>query len=54
MTYSTIQTALGNQDGLGVWFTPLFMIMMFGTTMFFLYKSMREKPRPTNEADNGL
>ena len=54
ITYSTIQTALGNQDGLGVWFTPLFMIMMFGTTMFFLYKSMREKPRPTNEADNGL
>ena len=54
ITYSTIQTTLGNQDGLGVWFTPLLMIMMFGTTMFFLYKSMREKPRPTNESDNGL
>ncbi len=39
ITYSTIQTALGNQNGLGAWFTPVFMLLIFGVTGYFLFKS---------------
>ncbi len=40
ITYATIQTALGNQEGLGSSFTPLFMIAIFGTSGYFLFKSI--------------
>lgn len=43
ITYSTIQTALGNQNGLGVWFLPVFMISLFGITAYFFYKSWIRK-----------
>ncbi len=43
ITYSTIQTALENQNGLGTWFLPVFMILIFGITGYFFYKSMIKK-----------
>lgn len=43
ITYSTIQTALGKQSGLGNWFTPILMMFIFGITGYFLYQSMRKK-----------
>lgn len=48
ITYSTIQTALGNQNGLGAWFNLVFMILMFGITGYFLYKSMSKKSQTAN------
>lgn len=48
ITYSTIQTALGNQSGLGSWFVPIFMALIFGTTGYFLYKSMSKKSQPAH------
>lgn len=43
ITYSTIQTAVGNQNGLGVWFIPVFLILIFGLTAYFIYKSRIKK-----------
>ena len=48
ITYSTIQTSLGNQDGLGTWFTPVFVILIFGVTGYFLYQSMSKKSQTAN------
>ena len=48
ITYSTIQIALGSQNGLGVWFTLVFIILIFGTTGYFLYKSMSKKSQTAN------
>ena len=48
ITYSTIETALGNQNGLGTWFTPVFIILMFGLTGYFLYQSMSKKSQTAN------
>lgn len=39
ITYSTIQTALGNQNGLGNWFLLIFLILTLGTTGYFFLKS---------------
>lgn len=36
--HTTIQTAMGKQAGLGSWFTPAIIILLMGTTGFFLYK----------------
>lgn len=41
LTHSTIQTALGYQNGLGDWFTPVFMMTIFGIIGYYLYKSLR-------------
>ena len=43
ITYATIQTALGKQSGLGSYFTPIFVVLIFGTIGIYLYKSIREK-----------
>ena len=43
ITWSIIQTALGNQDGLGTRFTPVFIIIIFGVTGYFLYQSMNKE-----------
>lgn len=43
ITYSTIRTALGKQNGLGDYFLPTFLALMFGTIGYFLYKLTREK-----------
>ena len=42
ITYATIQTALGKQSGLGSYFTPIFMVLIFGTIGIYLYKSIKE------------
>lgn len=47
ITYSTIQTALGNQNGLGILFTPIFLILIFGITGYFSYKLMKKGKLPT-------
>ncbi len=39
--YSSIQTALGNQLGLGGYFAPVLLIVMFTTMGYFLYKSIK-------------
>lgn len=43
ITHSTIQTALGNQNGLGTLFTPVFMVLIFGTVGYFLFKSVKKE-----------
>ena len=44
ITYSTIQTSLGQQSGLGTWFTPIFMTLLFGAVGYYLFKSTSKKP----------
>ena len=48
ITYSTIQTALGNQAGLGTWITPVFVRLIWGFTIYFLYKTMSQKSQTAN------
>ena len=43
ITYATIQTVLGKQSGLGSYFTPIFVVLIFGTIGIYLYKSIKEK-----------
>ena len=43
ITYSTIQAAFGNQMGLGMWFLPIFLLSIFGTTGVYLYSAFRKK-----------
>ncbi len=43
ITYSIIQTALGNQNGLGALFTPIFLVLMFGIMGFFTFKSLKKR-----------
>ncbi len=39
---STIQSALGNRDGLGFWFLPLFLVLIFGTLGYYIYQMMKK------------
>ncbi len=41
ITVMTIQTALGHAGGLGGWFLPLFLILVFVPVIFFLVRSYR-------------
>ena len=50
ITYSTIQTALGNKSGLGTLFMLIFTIVILGTIGYFLYKSMSKKSQTANNA----
>ncbi len=43
MTYSTILTALGKQNGLGPYFLPIFLALIFGATGYYLYRSIKLK-----------
>lgn len=43
MNYAIIQTALGQQQGLGVGFTPVILILIFGTLGYFLYRFAQVK-----------
>ncbi len=43
MTYSIIQTALGNQNGLGFWFTLIFFALIFGVVGYYMYKLVKKK-----------
>jgi len=42
MTFATIQTALGNQNGLGGMFIIIFLILIFGFTGYFSYKMNKQ------------
>ncbi len=39
IVFATIQTALGNADGLGVWFLPVFMVTLAGMPVIFLIRN---------------
>jgi len=41
INYMTIQTALGNQNGLGNSFLPLLSISLFGVMVYFVYKALK-------------
>lgn len=43
ITYATIQTAMGNQSGLGDYSMFFFLILIFGTTGLYFYKSFTNK-----------
>ncbi|WP_373074655.1 DUF1648 domain-containing protein [Zeaxanthinibacter enoshimensis] len=37
----TVLVANGEADGLGVWFIPLFIFLLLGTTFYFLFKGYK-------------
>ncbi len=44
ITYATIQTALGKQNGLGKYFSILFVIMIFGSIGYSILITRKKKP----------
>jgi uncharacterized membrane protein len=47
IVFRTIQNINGNADGLGIWFLPLMMAMIFVPMIYFFIKTIRNKE--TNE-----
>jgi uncharacterized membrane protein len=43
IAYGTVRAALGMQDGLSRVFTPVFLILIMGTVVFFTMKSIQRK-----------
>ncbi len=43
ITYSTIQTALGKQSGLGNYLIMIFVVLIFGTIVYFMTSMIRDK-----------
>jgi uncharacterized membrane protein len=43
ITYVTIETAKGNLYGLGLWFLPVFLLIIFGTMAFYVTRGYRLK-----------
>lgn len=41
LTYATIQNAMGELQGLGVWFTPVALVLVFGTIALFMYRGFK-------------
>jgi len=41
--YGTIQTALNEQDGLGTFFLPIFLLTIFGTIGIYMYQALKRK-----------
>lgn len=41
LTYATIQTGLGEMEGLGKWFTPTMLVSILGTVGYFIYRTFR-------------
>ena len=41
LTYATIQTGLGKMHGLGIWFAPVFLVVILGAVGFFVYRAFR-------------
>ncbi len=41
--YVIIQTALGDTSGLGAWFLPVFLLVVFAPIVWFMVKSFRSK-----------
>lgn len=42
IAWSTIQIAFGKQEGTGMWFLIVFLGLLFGTIIYFLYKSRNQ------------
>lgn len=43
ISYGTIRTALGKQAGMGDFFLPVFLVLLFGTLGYFTLKSFQHK-----------
>jgi uncharacterized membrane protein len=43
ITFQTIQTAIGKTNGLGTWFLPLVLGLIFIPLIFFIFKSLKIK-----------
>ncbi len=43
ITYSTIQTALGRQSGIGKYIIMTFVVLIFGTIVYFMIRMMMDK-----------
>ena len=43
ISFMTIQNAHGKAEGLGSWFTPLFLVLVFLPLLFFIVKSVKMK-----------
>lgn len=41
ITYQTIQIAKGAVEGLGAAFLPIFLVVIFGSTFFFMYQMLK-------------
>lgn len=41
LTWKNIQIAIGNHDSLGVWFMPIFLLLIFGSTGYFFVRTFR-------------
>lgn len=38
ITWSTIQVGMGNTEGMGLWFLPVFLVILFGTIAYYIRK----------------
>lgn len=43
IVYASIRNAMGHNNGLGAYFLPIFLIMIFGTSTFFIIKIFKSK-----------
>ncbi|WP_029268201.1 DUF1648 domain-containing protein [Virgibacillus alimentarius] len=43
INWKDIQVAKGQAESLGIWFLPIFLIIIFGTLIFFVLRSLRLK-----------
>jgi len=43
VTFNTVQTAKGEADGLGVWFTPITMGLIFIPLIYYIVRSVKNK-----------
>lgn len=43
LNYQTVQVALGKAESLGILFLPIFLVMLFGTMIFFIGRSIKHK-----------
>ena len=41
LTWKNVQVAIGEHDSLGVWFLPVFLLIIFGSMAYFIVKSLR-------------
>lgn len=39
--WKSVQVAIGEHDSLGVWFLPVFLLIIFGSLGYFIVKSLR-------------
>jgi len=43
IAFMTLQSAKGQSDGLGIWFVPITLVLIFVPLAFFIYKSIKSK-----------